>query len=246
MLDPMARFIRALLLLTTLGVASTVLASSAAAANTGGAAPGSVVSSGGAAPGAVAAPLSRASSAHSGGAAAGHVPRQAVVPHARVRAVRPGPSPGAAPAPSSPTVPGAFPVAGAASYGGSDARFGAPRSGHVHQGQDVIAATGTPIVAPLAGTVLLTANQPAGAGIYLVLHGGDARDYVFMHIRRGSLEVGGGDAVHTSERLAEVGATGDATGPHLHFEIWVGGWGTKAGHPIDPLPQLKRWAAGPG
>ena len=47
--------------------------------------------------------------------------------------------------------------------------------------------------------------------------------------------------MRTGQRLAEVGHTGDATGPHLHFEVWVGGW--QVGHPIDPLPLLLRWDA---
>jgi len=86
---------------------------------------------------------------------------------------RPQPAPGA----------GVFPVRGAFNFGGSDARFGAPRHGHIHQGQDVLAAEGTPLVAPVSGTVSYTAYQAAAAGYYVVIHGGDGRDYVLMHLR---------------------------------------------------------------
>jgi murein DD-endopeptidase MepM/ murein hydrolase activator NlpD len=164
---------------------------------------------------------------------------------ARKPAARPRRTSGASPGPAG-TVPGRFPVAGPYSFGGAGARFGAQRNGHLHQGQDVLAASGTPLLAPLLGSVLFTGDQPSGAGIYAVLHGHDGRDYVFMHIRRGTLGVAIGEGVRAGERLAAVGATGDATGPHLHFEIWIGGWGTRSGRPIDPLPQLERWARGAG
>ena len=139
-------------------------------------------------------------------------------------------------------MPGVFPVRGPFSFGGPDARFGAGRTGHIHQGQDVVAASGQAIVAPVTGTIVWQANQPAGAGYYLVEHGSDGRDYVFMHLLRGSELDGVGDAVRAGEQIAQVGATGDASGPHLHFEIWVGGWQQRGGQPIDPLPQLRRWA----
>ena len=134
-----------------------------------------------------------------------------------------------------------FPLLGPHDFGGPGARFGAGRTGHIHQGQDVIAAEGTPIVAPVAGTISWRSNQPGGAGLYLVLHAVDGHDYVFMHLRPGTILVDQGSRVRTGQRLAEVGHTGDATGPHLHFEVWVGGW--QQGHPIDPLPLLERWDA---
>lgn len=240
----MARFDRASLLLIALGAAALVLPSnSVAAANTGGAAPGSMTAANGGAPAGVA-PVPKATGARIGGAVPGRRPQRTVVPRpAKPRPKSaPAPKPAPKPAPSGPTVPGVFPVAGAYTFGGPDARFGAQRNGHIHQGQDVVAASGTPLVAPLAGTIVWTANQPAGAGIYAILHGSDGRDYAFMHIKHGTTLVSVGDAVRQGQQLAQVGATGDATGPHLHFEIWVGGWGTKDGAPIDPLPQLKRWA----
>ncbi|HEY4281393.1 MAG TPA: peptidoglycan DD-metalloendopeptidase family protein [Conexibacter sp.] len=141
------------------------------------------------------------------------------------------------------TAAGVFPVRGPFTFGGPDGRFGVGRPGHIHAGQDVPADSGTPLVAPTAGTISWKANQPGGAGIYVVMHDpGSDRDYVFMHLKSGSVLVAPGDAVSAGQQLAEVGATGDATGPHLHFEIWVGGWQAEGGEPIDPLPQLERWA----
>jgi murein DD-endopeptidase MepM/ murein hydrolase activator NlpD len=136
-----------------------------------------------------------------------------------------------------------FPLVGAFSFGGPDARFGAPRVGHIHQGQDVIAAEGTPIVAPRGGLIEVVAYQAGGAGYYVVLHGAaEDRHYVFMHLAAGSTRVRVGQRIRTGQRIGDVGATGDATGPHLHFEVWVGGW-FSGGHAIDPLSLLQRWAS---
>src|SRR4051794_3660584 len=142
-------------------------------------------------------------------------------------------------APPPPT--GVFPVQGPYTLGD---RFGVTRTGHTHQGQDIAAAAGTPVVAPVAGSVHWTAYQAAGAGYYAVVYGADARAYVFMHLLAGSTAAAKGRPVTAGQRLGLVGATGDATGPHLHFEIWTGGWyASSASAPIDPLPDLLAWAA---
>ena len=138
---------------------------------------------------------------------------------------------------------GIFPVRGPYDFGVKDARFGAPRTGHIHQGQDVAAAEGTPLVAPKAGTIHWRAYQAGGAGYYLVLDGdGENFMYVFMHLRQGSLLVSKGDHVTAGQQIAQVGNTGSSQGPHLHFEVWEGAW-YGGGHPIDPLPILKFWEA---
>lgn len=249
----MARSIRATtLLLIALGAAAPALPASAAAANAGGAAPGSEAlaapgtgTTGGAAPGVE--PARRASSSRNGGALVGKKPSRRALKRRSGASARPPAQPrrpAARPLPSViTTVDGAFPLTGTYTFGGDDARFGAGRPGHRHQGQDVVAASGTPIVAPVAGTVTWKANQPGGAGIYLVVRGtDDQRDYVFMHIKRGTVLVAPGDVVAVGQQLAQVGATGTASGPHLHFEIWIGGWWERGGAPVDPLPQLERWA----
>ena len=134
---------------------------------------------------------------------------------------------------------GVFPVAGAHTYGDG---VGAARTGHTHQGQDIAAAEGTPVVAPLAGTVLYVDNQPSAAGWCIVLHTADGRDMFFAHCQSGSIGVAPGAAVAAGQQICLVGHTGDATGPHLHFEIWVGGWRVSAAsHFIDPLPDLQAW-----
>jgi murein DD-endopeptidase MepM/ murein hydrolase activator NlpD len=137
---------------------------------------------------------------------------------------------------------GLFPVQGPYDFGGDDARFGAARDGHVHQGQDIMAAEGTPIVSPLAGYVRWKAYQASGAGHYLVIRGDDGRDYVFMHLVSGSIPVGKEDPVTAGMQIGQVGTTGDAQGAHLHFEIWPDGWYDEGSAPVDPRPQLDAWA----
>lgn len=136
----------------------------------------------------------------------------------------------------------AFPIAGPFSWGGKDSRFGAGRKGHTHQGQDLAAAQGVPLVAPRGGTIKAVEYQAGGAGHYVVLGAsGEDRDYVFMHMRTGSITVRQGQTVRTGQKIGEVGSTGGSSGPHLHFEVWVGGGWYSGGHPIDPLPLLRAW-----
>jgi murein DD-endopeptidase MepM/ murein hydrolase activator NlpD len=154
-------------------------------------------------------------------------------------------APAAEPVPTPAAVtPGIFPVQGAYDFGGDDARFGAGRRGHIHQGQDIIAAEGTPVVTPVAGLVHWRAYQASGAGHYVVVRGDDGRDYVFMHMQDGSVVAEKGRRVAAGERLGNVGTTGDSDGAHLHFEIWPDGWYAGEGsQPIDPLPDLLGWAS---
>lgn len=154
------------------------------------------------------------------------------------------PAPPAPPATLTSTGSKIFPVQGPFNFGGELSRFGAGRTGHIHQGQDVAAAEGTPVVTPIAGTVFQVAYQAKGAGYYVVIQGVDNRHYVFMHLQANSTVVAKGAPVAAGQRIAKVGNTGGSDGPHLHFEIWVNGWwATKASAPIDPLPELQAWAS---
>jgi murein DD-endopeptidase MepM/ murein hydrolase activator NlpD len=137
-----------------------------------------------------------------------------------------------------------FPVAGPHSFGGPENRFGAPRAGHVHEGQDVLTAEGTAVVAPLAGTITSTSFQAGGAGYYLVEHTAFGLDFMFAHCEAHSFDVAEGQSVAAGATLCSAGQTGDATAPHLHLEVWVGGWQAAGGYPIDPLPYLEAWERG--
>jgi murein DD-endopeptidase MepM/ murein hydrolase activator NlpD len=145
--------------------------------------------------------------------------------------------------PPAPVASGVFPIQGPYGFGGEEARFGAQRDGHIHQGQDITAAEGTPLVAPVASSVYWVDVQPKGAGHYVVLRGPDGTDYVFMHLAKGSVTAVKGAMLAAGQQFAQVGSTGASSGPHLHFEIWPQGWySSKESQPIDPLPQLLAWA----
>jgi len=136
----------------------------------------------------------------------------------------------------------AFPVLGPHEFGMGAGRFGAPRSGHTHQGQDVMAACGTPLVAARGGRVQMSTWDDA-AGNYLVIDGkGTGDDFMYAHLAEPS-PLKEGDTVRTGQPIGIVGDTGDAQGCHLHFEIWSApGW-YEGGSPFDPLPLLEKWDA---
>ena len=133
-----------------------------------------------------------------------------------------------------------FPIRGRHDFGGAGAVFGTGRVGHSHQGHDVFARCGTPLVAARGGKVQFEEYHAAG-GHYLVIDGdGTGVDYAYMHLVEASpFDVG--DRVRTGQRIGSVGDSGNARGCHLHFEMWrAPGW-YSGGRPFDPLRALKAW-----
>ena len=133
-----------------------------------------------------------------------------------------------------------FPVRGRHDFGGAGADFGSGRAGHSHQGQDVFAQCGTPLVAARGGRVKFK-QYHAAAGNYVVIDAaGSELDYVYMHLAEPT-PFRTGDRVYTGQRVGAVGDTGNARGCHLHFELWKApGW-YDGGRPFDPLPSLQAW-----
>jgi hypothetical protein len=132
-----------------------------------------------------------------------------------------------------------FPLIGAHDYGEGAAAFGGGRG---HQGQDVFAECGTPIVAARGGVVKFKQFQSA-AGNYVVIDGARTGvDFGYMHLRDAAI-VDEGERVKTGQPIGFVGATGRASGCHLHFEEWTApGW-YDGGRAFDPLPDLQAWDA---
>jgi murein DD-endopeptidase MepM/ murein hydrolase activator NlpD len=132
-----------------------------------------------------------------------------------------------------------FPVRGPHGTRGPIGDFGAPRSGgRTHQGFDVVASCGTPLVAARGGTVVRKRFDPALDGNFVVIAGRkEGLTYRYSHlIEPTSLEVG--DRVRTGDPVGRVGKTGNAisVGCHLHFEMR-----RSSKRFIDPEPFLRAW-----
>ncbi len=135
----------------------------------------------------------------------------------------------------------AFPVQGSHTYGD---RFGEPRSGgRVHEGQDLPAGCGTPLVAARGGKVARTGYSDALYGYYVLIDGlATDRDYFYAHLQSPT-PLDEGERVRTGKRIGEVGKTGNARTEfcQLHFELWPHGYRESA--PTDPFGPLQEWDA---
>jgi murein DD-endopeptidase MepM/ murein hydrolase activator NlpD len=102
-----------------------------------------------------------------------------------------------------------------------------PRGNRFHAGIDYPAARGTPVAAAAAGRVTYAGWSSGGWGyLVTVAHAGGTRT-MYAHLSR--VAVRPGQSVEAGQRVGRVGASGHATGPHLHFEVWI------RGAAIDPL-----------
>lgn len=104
------------------------------------------------------------------------------------------------------------------------------RDGAHHDGVDVPARPGARIRAAEAGRVVHSGNSLAGYGNMVILKHGGAFSTVYAHNRRNLVRVG--QFVEKGQTIAEVGKTGRATAPHLHFEV------RHNGAPRNPLQYL--------
>ncbi|SDH08186.1 Murein DD-endopeptidase MepM and murein hydrolase activator NlpD, contain LysM domain [Lentzea fradiae] len=97
--------------------------------------------------------------------------------------------------------------------------FGA-RWGTSHNGVDIANAIGTPIVAAMEGTVI-EAGPASGFGLWVRVQHADGTVTVYGHMN--TIDVAQGAHVKAGQQIATIGNRGQSTGPHLHFEVWLGG-----------------------
>jgi len=98
-----------------------------------------------------------------------------------------------------------------------------------HKGIDLAAPVGTPVYATADGTVE-RADLFSSYGLYVAIDHGNSLETRYAHMSR--LAVAAGERVHKGEIIGYVGTTGRSTGPHLHYEVRVGG------EAVNPIPYM--------
>ena len=107
-----------------------------------------------------------------------------------------------------------------------------------HTGVDFACGAGTPIVAVKSGTVITSTalrnsnGKYRSYGEYVVINHHDGTMTLYAHMLSGSRTVSKNQHVSQGQVIGKVGSTGNSTGPHLHFEVRIGG------SPVNPTPYL--------
>jgi len=107
-----------------------------------------------------------------------------------------------------------------------------PHWSHLHTGQDFKVSSGTPVLAATSGEIIYAGSNTDDwwAGIHIILRTSDGIEIWYCHLSSVNATSG---PVEVGVMIGRTGATGNVTGPHLHFEIRVNGT------PIDPIPVLQ-------
>jgi murein DD-endopeptidase MepM/ murein hydrolase activator NlpD len=126
--------------------------------------------------------------------------------------------------PSVSPVPGGFKSSG---FGNRVDPFTGANS--FHEGVDLLAPRGTPVIAPADGVVTFASTR-SGYGLVVAIDHGNGITTLFAHL--GSVKVLNGQSVKRGQTIATVGTSGRATAPHAHYEVHTGG---KA---VDPVPYM--------
>ncbi len=137
-----------------------------------------------------------------------------IVPYGRKELVRPTPQP-------SLDSPFAWPLVGAATQGFSDG----------HRAIDIGAPYGSPVYAGREGQVIRSGWARTGYGYTVIIDHGEDLQSLYSHMKGEWVQVG--DWVERGQLIGEVGSTGNSSGPHMHFEVRLGG---ERVNPLDYLP----------
>jgi murein DD-endopeptidase MepM/ murein hydrolase activator NlpD len=146
----------------------------------------------------------------------------------RLAQVPPPSGPEPEPAPATPVRDGAPPRLAWPLKGVLYSKFG-PRQGQHHDGVDIAAPRGTPILAAADGRVVYAGEQSGYGSLVILRHGGGL---LTVYAHASELLVREGEEVRAGTPVARVGQSGRTTGPHLHFEVREG---TRARDPLSYL-----------
>lgn len=111
-----------------------------------------------------------------------------------------------------------------------------------HNGVDLIAYDDDAIYSPISGRITAARKSTApggGYGYYVKMTDTDGNEHIFAHMKSGSFEVKTGDTVKAGDKLGVMGATGNVTGKHLHWEVRVKGKFTDPMDHLDKEPAPK-------
>lgn len=131
---------------------------------------------------------------------------------------------------------GDFPVGGPAYYTDDWLEYRSTPTPHLHEGIDIVAPPGTPLRSPTDGLLTYSNSDPDGYGITAIVTQPDKTAFVMAHMSATVLGLSTGAHVTSGQVVGFVGATGDATGPHCHFEVHPYG-----GAGVDGKPFLDQW-----
>ena len=134
------------------------------------------------------------------------------------------------------------PVAAPIDYGTAINRFGGGGL-REHEGQDMFAPEGTPVVSPVETTVLETGSDGGRGNWAAIYDAAEDRTFVYLHMREPA-DLRAGQALAPGGRVGLLGCTGSCDGAHLHFEIRRGRG--PYGSAVDPLGELKTWQPAQG
>ncbi|VWX38175.1 murein hydrolase activator EnvC family protein [Exiguobacterium oxidotolerans] len=110
-----------------------------------------------------------------------------------------------------------------------------------HNGIDFGAPVGTPIVAAATGTVITASSSGPYGNHIMIAHQLNGKTYTTVYAHMSSLNARAGQRVSQGQQIGALGSTGNSTGPHLHFEIHVGGYiysGTGPANSVNPMSML--------
>lgn len=108
-------------------------------------------------------------------------------------------------------------------------------TGRMHYGVDFANSIGTPVVSAADGVVSYAAPFSTYGNVVMVTHNIDGQTFTSLYAHLNNIGASVGQSVSKGQQIGTLGNTGNSTGPHLHFEIHVGGWNGMEANSVNPL-----------